>query len=126
MIRLKRAYEPPEDADGTRVLVERLWPRGVSKEAARLDRWTRDLAPSPALRRWYAHEPERWEAFRARYRSELEAQPESLGALADLVRRGPVTFVFAARDRERNSARVLREVVLERIEATPDSERGGS
>ena len=107
MIRLKRVYEAPAPADGTRVLVERLWPRGISKASGRIDLWTKDVAPSPELRRWYGHDPAKWEAFRRRYLAEIRRNPEvaRLGALA---RRGKtVTFVYAARDEERNSARVL-------------------
>lgn len=114
-IRLKRAYEATANDDGPRLLVERLWPRGLSRERARIDRWFKTLAPSPALRRWYAHVPERWPEFRRRYRDELEAAGEEMAELIDLCRSGPVTFVFAARDRERNSALVLREHVLERL-----------
>lgn len=110
-IRLKRAYDPPADGDGTRVLVERLWPRGLSKERAALDIWLKELAPSPELRRWYGHDPQKWPEFRRRYREELRAQETELERLAELARRSPVTFVYAARDTERNSAAVLKELV---------------
>jgi uncharacterized protein YeaO (DUF488 family) len=109
-ILLKRAYEPPAPEDGTRVLVERLWPRGLSKERAAVDLWLRDLAPSPDLRRWFGHDPAKWDEFRHRYREELRAQPEALERLRRLAG-GRVTFVYAARDTERNSAVLLREVV---------------
>lgn len=111
MIALKRAYEPASADDGERVLVERLWPRGVAKEAARIDAWPRDLAPSPSLRKWYGHDPARWPEFRERYGAELDApeQRERLTALAEKCRRTKVTFVYAARDTERNSATVLKE-----------------
>jgi uncharacterized protein YeaO (DUF488 family) len=108
-IRLKRAYEPPSAGDGLRILVERLWPRGVSKEEAAIDLWLKEIAPSTGLRKWYGHEPERWEEFRRRYRAEIE---DKGGALSDLKRRlkeGPVTFVYAAKDELHNSAIVLKE-----------------
>ncbi|HWO72075.1 MAG TPA: DUF488 family protein [Dehalococcoidia bacterium] len=108
---LKRAYEPSSREDGERYLVERLWPRGVSKEALRLTAWLKDVAPSEGLRRWYGHRPERWEEFRRRYLAELE-QPEKRPLLDDLrakAKAGPVTLVFAARDAERSGARVLRD-----------------
>lgn len=110
-IGLKRVYEPPSAADGARVLVERLWPRGLKRADAAVDRWLKDVAPSHELRRWYGHDPARWEEFRARYRAELEARPEALLPLRELAARGPVTLVFAARDEARNSAVVLRELL---------------
>ena len=110
-ISLKRAYEPAEPGDGARILVERLWPRGVTKQAAALDLWAKAVAPSPELRRWYAHDATRWEEFRARYEAELTANAAGLEPLLELVRRGPVTFVYASREERRNSARVLREHV---------------
>jgi len=110
-IRLKRAFEPASPEDGVRVLVERLWPRGVSKERAAVDLWLKDVAPSPELRRWYGHEPAKWPEFRRRYRNELRNHEEELAELRRLARHGPVTFVFGSRETERNSAAVLREVV---------------
>lgn len=114
-IKVKRIYEPPAPEDGERFLVDRLWPRGVSREAAALTGWLRELAPSEELRRWFAHEPSRWPEFRERYRRELQA-PEARRLLEDLARRaqsGPVTLVFAAHDPERNNARVLQAVLEE-------------
>jgi uncharacterized protein YeaO (DUF488 family) len=108
-IRLKRAYEQATPEDGTRLLVERLWPRGLSKERAAVDLWLKEVAPSPGLRRWFGHDPERWDEFRRRYRAELRKRPEELERLRRLVRSGPVTFVFAARDPDRNSAVLLRD-----------------
>ncbi len=108
-IRLKRAYESPEPGDGRRILVERLWPRGLKKEAAALNAWTRDVAPSPELRKWYAHDPDKWPEFQRRYRAELDGNPEGRAELKDAMGAGPVTFVYAAKDEERNSARVLKE-----------------
>ena len=114
--RLKRVYEPAAPDDGLRVLVERLWPRGLSKEAAAVDRWLKDLAPSPELRRWFGHEPARWPEFQDRYRAELDAMPEAVEDLAALCRQGPVTFVYAARDQERNSALLLKRYLEERAD----------
>jgi uncharacterized protein YeaO (DUF488 family) len=105
-LRLKRAYEPASASDGRRILVDRLWPRGVAKADAHIDLWLKDIAPSAALRRWFGHEPERWPAFRERYLEELRSNP----AVADLrqaIAAGPVTLVYGARDRERNDAVVL-------------------
>lgn len=115
-VRLKRAYRPPADDDGARVLVERLWPRGVRKEALRLDAWARDVAPSAALRRWFGHDPARWDGFVAKYRAELQTEPAAseVEALAARAAKGPLTLVYGARDEEHNSAVVLRRFLLER------------
>lgn len=108
-IRLKRVYEAPAPADGKRILVERLWPRGLSKEAARLDAWCRELAPSAELRRFYDHRPERWDEFRRRYFAELDGLPEAVASLRDEITQGPATFVFASREERQNNAFALRE-----------------
>lgn len=108
MIRLKRAYEPAGASDGRRVLVERLWPRGVSKRRLRLDEWAKDVAPSPALRRWFGHDPRRWTEFRRRYFAELRANRAAWQPLLAFARRGRVTFVYAARDLEHNGAVALK------------------
>lgn len=108
-IRLKRAYEPPGTDDGARLLVERLWPRGLTKKKAGIDEWFRDVAPSQGLRKWYAHDLARWKEFRQRYLDELKSNPGSVGRLRERVNEGPVTFVFAAKDEEHNSALVLKE-----------------
>lgn len=115
MIRTKRVYEPAARQDGARVLVERLWPRGVTRDAARLTEWLKDVAPSPSLRRWFGHDPERWEEFRRRYEAELQAPERQalLRRLVDTARHGTVTLVFAARDPHHNSAVVL-QAALER------------
>lgn len=110
-IRLKRVYEQPAPADGLRVLVDRLWPRGLSRQEAAADLWLRDLAPSNALRRWFGHDPRRWRQFRARYREELSKQPGALHTLDDLRRRTPITLLFGAHDETRNNAVVLREIL---------------
>jgi uncharacterized protein YeaO (DUF488 family) len=108
-IRLKRAYEPPAKDDGVRLLVERLWPRGLTKEKAKVDEWFKDVAPSPELRKWYSHDPGKWAAFRKRYLDELRGNPEAVGRLRVRVKDGPVTFVYAAKDELRNSALLLKE-----------------
>ena len=111
---LKRAYEQPAPADGMRVLVDRLWPRGLSKEQLAIDFWLKDAAPSDALRRWYGHEPRRWKSFSAKYRAELARRTDPLRLLDELRRRGRVTLLYGARDTARNHAVVLREVLEER------------
>ncbi|HSC49010.1 MAG TPA: DUF488 family protein [Gaiellaceae bacterium] len=103
----KRIYEPASSEDGYRVLIDRLWPRGVMKEQARIDEWARDLAPSDELRRWFAHRPERFERFRARYVEELRAHADHLAELRRRARGGKVTVVFAARDAGHSNAAVL-------------------
>lgn len=116
-VRLKRIYEPVAPDDGQRVLVERLWPRGVSKEGAHLDAWLREIGPSNELRRWYGHDLGRWEEFARRYREEL-AQPERAALLDDLVHRaeqGPLTLLCAARDVPHSNAEVVREEVARRL-----------
>ena len=107
MIQLKRIYLPPEPADGHRVLVERLWPRGISKTNARVDLWLKAIAPSAELRRWYAHDATRWEEFQARYRLELDSNPDPVEQLLALTAQGTVTLLYAARDEPGNSAQLL-------------------
>ena len=111
VVRIKRAYAPASREDGTRVLIDRLWPRGVTKERLALDLWLKEAAPSDSLRRWFGHKPERWESFATRYRAELAQHPDVLEVLEDLCRRGPVTLVYGARDEQRNDAVVLRELL---------------
>ncbi|WP_411833438.1 DUF488 domain-containing protein [Pseudoxanthomonas mexicana] len=110
-IRLKRAYEPAEDGDGERFLVDRLWPRGVSKQELQAI-WLKEVAPSPGLRQWFGHRPERWDGFRQRYRKELDAADEALEPLRQALAAGPVTLVYGARDTRHNGALVLREHLL--------------
>lgn len=112
-IRLKRAYDPPEEGDGPRILVDRLWPRGVSKAEAAIDEWVKDIAPSTELRKWFGHDPVRWDEFRNRYRREIGEHPEQLTALRRLARKGPITLVYSARDEVHNDAVVLREFLLD-------------
>src|ERR1700730_12956492 len=104
MIKLKRAYEESSKDDGLRILVERLWPRGVSKQKAQIDLWLKSIAPSTELRQWYGHEPSRWPHFRKRYWAELKAQGDTLSLLKHVAQKETVTFVYAASDEERNSA----------------------
>jgi uncharacterized protein YeaO (DUF488 family) len=112
-IRTKRVYEPAEPGDGYRVLIDHVWPRGVSRERAKLDEWARELAPSDQLRMWFAHVPERFGEFRSRYRVELETHAGKLEDLRGRARHGPVTIVYAARDEEHNNAVVLAELLRE-------------
>jgi uncharacterized protein YeaO (DUF488 family) len=116
MIRLKRVYEPPEKADGDRYLVERLWPRGMTKEKAALTAWLKEVSPSPELRRWYSHDAQKWPEFQKRYREELkdEAHRPAFEQLREAARKGPVTLVYAAHDEERNSAAVLKQALTKR------------
>jgi uncharacterized protein YeaO (DUF488 family) len=113
-VRLKRAYESPSAKDGKRILVDRLWPRGISKEKAALDHWMKDVAPSTELRKWFAHDPERWEEFRRRYAAQLREHSYLITELRSLARHGPITLVYAAHDEAHNDAVVLREVLLGR------------
>jgi uncharacterized protein YeaO (DUF488 family) len=110
-VRLKRAYEPPSASDGYRVLVDRLWPRGVSRAQAHLDEWARELAPSAELRRWFAHDPERFAEFKRRYAEELAVQEDKLRELRRRARQGTLTLVYGARDTQHNDAVVLAEIL---------------
>jgi uncharacterized protein YeaO (DUF488 family) len=110
-IKIKRAYDAPADKDGRRVLVDRLWPRGISKGNAKIDNWPKELAPSTELRRWYTHEPEKWDEFKARYFAELDAQPEGVRELIGLVDAGTVTFVYSSKAVRYNNAVALKEYV---------------
>ncbi len=113
-ISLKRVYETPSRSDGCRILVERLWPRGLSKQDAKIDLWTKEAAPSAELRRWFNHEPDRWAEFKRRYFKELRARPESLEPILERVRAGRVTFVFASRESRFNNAVALKGYVERR------------
>lgn len=113
-IRLKRAYEPHEPADGKRILIDRLWPRGVTKAAAAIDQWVKEIAPSTALRKWFGHDPARWEEFRSRYAAEIQDHPEELRDLRSQARQGPITLVYSAHDEAHNDAVVLRDILLGR------------
>jgi uncharacterized protein YeaO (DUF488 family) len=108
MISLKRAYEKPAPDDGFRVLVERLWPRGLKKEAVALDLWLKDVAPTPELRRWFGHDPAKWKEFCRRYRIELAERPAAVQVLREKLRQGHVTLVYGSRDQEHNAAAALK------------------
>jgi uncharacterized protein YeaO (DUF488 family) len=110
-VRVKRVYDAAVAGDGYRVLVDGVWPRGMSRDRARLDEWARDLAPSPKLRRWFAHDPAKFDAFRARYRRELAGRCDRIGELGERASSGPITLVYAARDELHNNAVVLAEVL---------------
>jgi uncharacterized protein YeaO (DUF488 family) len=110
-VRVKRIYEPAAAGDGYRVLVDRLWPRGVSRERAHLDQWARELAPSDELRRWFGHDPDRFTEFRSRYLTELNDQGEEVAELRQRARSGPLTLLYAARDEQHNEAVVIAELL---------------
>jgi len=115
MIRIKRAYDPPKRGDGRRLLVERLWPRGMKKEALALDAWVKEVAPSTELREWFGHRVERWDEFRRRYREELSANPESWQPIFQAAEHGSVTLLYSAHDTDHNGALVLRDYLTERL-----------
>lgn len=114
-ITISRVYDREPPGPGARFLVDRVWPRGVSKDDLQLDGWLREVAPSNELRRWFGHQPERWPEFQQRYRAELDQRPEALEPLLEAARRGPVTLLYGASDRERNQAVVLRDYLEERL-----------
>lgn len=114
-VRIKRIYDAPADDDGYRVLVDRIWPRGLAKSEARVDRWLKEIAPSSELRRWFGHDPSRWDEFRRRYRAELEESTAPLEELAEKAQGTPLTLLFGARDQQHNQAVVLREWLDERL-----------
>lgn len=116
-IQLKRVYDPTSPTDGTRILVERLWPRGVSKARLHLNAWFKDVGPSTALRRWFGHDPAKWSRFRARYVRELDAQPESWRLIVSAAKRGRVTLVYSSHDTEHNNAVALRQYLLRKLRA---------
>ena len=109
MIKLKRAYEKPAKDDGERILVERLWPRGLTKEQAKIDLWLKDVAPSAELRKWFGHDPDRWVEFRQRYLKELRQNTDQIRLLKRKAKEGAITLIYAARDEEHNSALVLKQ-----------------
>jgi uncharacterized protein YeaO (DUF488 family) len=118
MLKIKRVYEDARSSDGARFLVERLWPRGIKKEELRMKAWLKDVAPSPSLRKWYAHDTDKWEEFQRRYREELESNPEVWRLLLQAAEQGNVTLIYSARDEEHNSALVLKEFLEERIKTS--------
>lgn len=110
-IRLKRVYDAPEKTDGRRILVDRLWPRGLTKDKAQVDLWAKEIAPSTELRKWYAHEPEKWPELKTRYAAELDANPEQFDAFMEEIKKGAVTFLFASKEVRFNSAVALKEYI---------------
>ena len=118
MLKTKRIYEPVEPSDGTRFLVERLWPRGIKKEKLELEAWLKDAAPSPALRKWFAHDPAKWGEFQKRYRAELDANRDAWRPILDAAKKGNVTLLYSARDIEHNSAILLKAFLEEHMKTT--------
>ncbi len=116
-IHLKRAYDPPAKSDGRRILVDRIWPRGIAKKDLQIDAWLKDLAPSTELRKWFGHDPAKWDEFRKRYARELEQRADALEELVAQARAGHVTLVFGAKDSEHNNAVALREHLERRLRA---------
>lgn len=114
-IGISRAYDPPGGGEGARYLVDRVWPRGVTKDALGIEQWLRDVAPSTELRRWFGHDPERWEAFVERYHAELDANPTAWEPLLEAASRGAITLVYGARDPEHNQAVVLRDYLKSKL-----------
>jgi uncharacterized protein YeaO (DUF488 family) len=114
-IELKRAYDPPAESDGRRILVDRFWPRGVTRERLRIEAWRKDLAPGDALRKWFGHDPAKWDEFRQRYAREVGQRPDTLEELVETARAGRVTLVFGARDSEHNHAVALKELLERRL-----------
>lgn len=110
-VKLKRVYDPPGKTNGTRILVDRLWPRGLTKERAKIDLWLKEIAPSTELRKWFGHDPKKWTEFRRRYRTELKSHPEELELIKRKAREGTVTLLYGARDQEHNEAVVLQEIL---------------
>ena len=117
MIQTKRAYEPTSKTDGARILVERLWPRGIKKEALSLDTWLKDVAPSTELRQWFQHDPAKWQEFRKRYSRELEENPEPWQRLLSRARRGRLTLVYSSHDQEHNNAVALKEFLERKLKS---------
>jgi uncharacterized protein YeaO (DUF488 family) len=114
-IDLKRVYDPPANSDGRRILVDRIWPRGITKADLQIDAWLKDLAPTTELRKWFGHDPAKWDEFRKRYAGELEQRSEALEELVEKARAGRVTLVFSAKDTEHNNAVALREHLERRL-----------
>ena len=108
-LKLKRVYEPPHKDDGTRILVDRLWPRGLTKEKAKVDLWLKEIAPSTELRKWFGHDPKKWRSFRERYQTELKHHADQLKLLKSKLKEGTVTLIYGARDQEHNEALVLKQ-----------------
>ena len=118
MIKIKRVYEPFDARDGTRFLVERLWPRGMKKDSLRIDGWLKDVAPSGALRRWFGHDPAKWDEFRRRYVAELDRQPEAWQPILEAAQRDDVTLLYSAHDIEHNNAVALKAYLEQQLKGT--------
>lgn len=110
-INIKRVYDPVSPHDGRRILVDRLWPRGIEKEKARIDEWLKDIAPSNELRKWFSHDPSKWREFRERYKEDLKNKQGLIEKIMSEIKKGPVTILYSAKDVEHNNARVLKEVI---------------
>ena len=123
MLRMKRVYDPAAVADGQRILVDRLWPRGLSKAKAKVDEWLKDIAPTTELRRWFAHDPAKWPEFERRYKRELRAHRTLIGDIARRAMRGPITIVFAARDEDHNDAVVLATLIRSRMKRAASAKK---
>jgi uncharacterized protein YeaO (DUF488 family) len=123
MLKLKRAYDPAAKADGTRILVERLWPRGLSREKVHVDTWLKDVAPSTDLRKWFGHDPEKWPQFRERYFRELDARPEAWQQILSKARRGLVTLIYSSHDTLHNNAVALQEYLQAKARRPTTSSR---
>ena len=121
MLKLKRAYEPGTRSDGTRILVERLWPRGLSKATLRVDAWLKDVGPSTELRQWFSHDPGKWPGFRTRYFRELDSRPEAWRPIVTAARRGTVTLVYSSRDTAHNNAIALKDYLQPKVRRQPRS-----
>jgi uncharacterized protein YeaO (DUF488 family) len=126
MIKIKRVYDPIDPKDGVRYLVERLWPRGMKKDTLKLDGWLKDVAPSDALRRWFNHDPARWEEFRKRYLTELDGKPDAWRSIIETARQEPVTLLYSTHDVEHNSAVVLKAFLEMRSSSGSPHKRGQS
>jgi uncharacterized protein YeaO (DUF488 family) len=123
MLKLKRAYEPASRTDGTRILVERLWPRGLSKSMLPLDGWLKEVGPSTELRRWFSHDPDKWSRFRTRYFRELDSRSDTWRPIVSAARRGMVTLVYSSRDTQHNNAVALKEYLQPKIRKRPDGRK---
>ncbi len=115
MIKTKRVYEKPDPDDGTRLLVERLWPRGMKKESLHMDGWLKDVAPSDALRKWFGHDPAKWSEFQHRYFSELDQKPEAIKTIVEAADRGDVTLLYSSHDMEHNNALALKDYLAKQL-----------
>jgi uncharacterized protein YeaO (DUF488 family) len=125
MIQVKRAYDKPAASDGTRFLVDHLWPRGIKKEALKIESWIRPVSPSTELRQWFGHEPAKWKEFQHRYFAELDQKPETWEPLMQAARKGNITLVFSARDTEHNNAVALKDYLDKHLKAKPPRRRHG-